>query len=289
MPSQLCFHRAWAVTLTAVLGCGTLCLAQGNQNVNSTSTPHTPDGKVDLSGYWGNLTGDGAQVLDPNAPPPPPLGGLQTPLDGTVQSFGKYFDLFEKDAQVNMRAVRNKPLYKPEYWAKIRETDWDFSRAKDPDGNCLPGMPRLGIPQRIVELPNEVLLFYENLNRFRIIPTDGRPHDAVKTGNPSWFGDSVAHWEGDTLVIDSIGFNDEGWLGPNGYLHTEDTHITERVHRDGNVIHWETTVEDPMLLQPWHMDPLTAKLNANPKATLWEELPCSERDKNNLADPNEGR
>ena len=180
-------------------------------------------------------------------------------------------------------------MYKPEHWPLIRQTDWNYSRRTDPQGHCLPSVPRLGIPQRIVQLPDEVILFYENLNRFRIVPTDGRARDPIKSANPTWFGDSVAHWEGDTLVIETISIVDQSWLGQTGYVHSEDIKVTERVRREGNTLHWHTTVEDPMLLQPWQMNPLAAQRNPNPKAVLWEELPCDERDNKTVRDSHEGR
>lgn len=251
----------------------------------ASTTPRTSGGAPDLSGYWGRLIGDGVKTLDAGASDIHTGGGG----NGSAKSFADWLTHFETDIQLSIRAQTNRPVYKTQYWAKIRKIDWDNSRANDPQSNCRPSVPRLGIPQKIVETPTEVILFYESLNRYRIIPVDGRTHDPVKVTNPAWFGDSIGHWDGDTLVIETVGLEDESWLGPTGYIHGDDTRVTERVSRSGDVLHWDTTVEDSMLLQPWHMNPLTAKLNQNQKATLWEELPCEERDKGLLVDKNQGR
>ena len=71
---------------------------------------------------------------------------------------------------------------------------------------------------------------------------------------PSYMGDSVGHWEGDTLVVDVTGFNDKTWLGPTGTFHTEALHVTERYTRvDYNTINYDVTMEDPnVLTKPWN-------------------------------------
>jgi hypothetical protein len=284
--------RAFVLFLVAPFFMAGVALGQGAQQSASPSaasdaTPRTPDGHPDLGGYWGRLLVDLSGPSDPNAPAFTGAGAIAF---HTQEEFAKFWERAEKDGQVSRRGVVNKPIYKPQYWTQIRETDWDNSRINDPQTLCNPSVPRLGIPQRILQTPNEVVFFYEDSNRFRIVPTDGRPHDPIKIdGYLSWFGDSVGHWEGDTLVIDTVALIDQSWIGPNGYVHTEDTHVTERVHRNGNTIYWDATVEDPMLLQPWQMDTLSAKLNESPRAAIWEGPPCMDRDRNQLADKHEGR
>lgn len=147
----------------------------------------------------------------------------------------------------------------------------------------------MGAPNRIVQLPNEVIFFYESIGRFRIIPTDNRPHDPAKSGIPTWLGDSVGHWEGDILVIDTIGLTEASWLSPTGNIHSDKMRVTERVRREGDTLLIDTTVEDPMLMQPWHMYPIVVKRNPYPEAVLWEEAPCDERDQVFEGDPNDGR
>jgi len=258
----------------ALCALGTAVLAQnrgGGSGAPAGATPRTSDGKPDLSGVWARLAGEGAGRQEG--------GGGNANLDGTQETFAKYWTMAEKDIQLRRRAVENKPIYKPEHWALIRKTDWDYSRSKDMQTRCMPHMPRLGLPSKIIQTPNEVAFFYEGINRYRVIPTDGRPHDdVVKDGYLAWFGHSVGHWEGDTLVIDTIGVLDQGWLGPNGYVHSDETRVIERIRREGDTLRWNTTVEDPMLVQPWEMDPLTARLNPNQKGMLWETAPCVDHD-----------
>jgi hypothetical protein len=266
----------------ALLIAAAVVVVRNNSKTSTAAagTPRTADGHPDFSGYWGRLKID--------APPQTePLAADQ--IDGGVSGYSTYITAFEKDAQVNMRRQSNRPIYKPQYWEKIRAVDWDFSRKKDPQSHCLPGVPRLGVPNKITQVPNEIVFFYEEeSNIFRVIPTDGRPHNTVKVQLPSWLGDSVGHWEGDTLVIDTIGLIDQGWIGPTGYIRSPDVKVTERLHREGNKLFLDRIVEDPMLLQPWHMDTVSAELNTNPQAALWDEV-CSEHDEVFEGDPYEGR
>src|SRR5205814_111735 len=136
---------------------------------------------------------------------------------------------------------------------------------KDPIMKCQSqGVPRIGPPTKIMATVNEVVLFYPA--EFRIIPTDGGPHDKQRAEDISFDGDSVGKWDGDTLVIDSVGFNDISWLGRGGYFHSDLMHVIEKLHRDGNTMTYDVTVEDPeVLLKPWVMDQKVIKLNPNPK------------------------
>jgi hypothetical protein len=114
----------------------------------------------------------------------------------------------------------------------------------------------------------------------RMIPTDGRPHNITNVAYETWNGDSVGHWEGDTLVIETIGFTDASWLGKSGMLHGFNMKVTERLTRDGNKLRWEATVEDPdWLVQPWKLAPVTRNLATTADATLYEPLPCDDIDR----------
>jgi hypothetical protein len=80
-------------------------------------------------------------------------------------------------------------------------------------------------------------------------------------------------------VIDSIGFNDQSWLGWGGYFHTSDMHVVERFRRDGDTLHYSALVEDPAVLtEPWSPDPVVLALDRNPAANIPEVDPCIERD-----------
>jgi hypothetical protein len=119
----------------------------------------------------------------------------------------------------------------------------------DPEGLCLPpGIPRMlatPFPFQIFQQPDRVIFLFEGgTHIFRTIFTDGRPH--AKDPNPSFLGDSIGHWDGDTLVVDVIGFNDETWLDQDGHPHSDALHVTERYTRtDEMTLHYEATIDDP--------------------------------------------
>jgi hypothetical protein len=181
------------------------------------AVPRTADGKPDLSGVYGYGTGGGGR----GAPPPAAAGGL--PTTPTLKPGAEKYKV--------VRAADDTGLY----------------------STCLPP----GIPQtffvpyyiQIVQAPKHIVVAHEYLNLFRIIPTDGRPHPPDP--DPSWMGNPVARWEGDTLVVDSIGFNDKTEI--NGYRHTENLHIVERFSRpDFDTLQYEATIEDPNVFAgPW--------------------------------------
>lgn len=118
----------------------------------------------------------------------------------------------------------------------------------DPNSQCLPpGVPNVythAYPVEILQVPGRTIMFFEYGHLVRQIFTDGRDH--VKDANPTWMGDSTGKWEGDTLVVDSTGFNDKTWLDVSGHPHSEALHVVERMHRpDHNTLMIDITVEDP--------------------------------------------
>ena len=120
----------------------------------------------------------------------------------------------------------------------------------NPGVNCLPTGPRPPAgPAKIVQTPTLIIILYEDLT-YRQIFLDGR--DLPKEPNPAWMGYSVGHWEGDTLVVESIGYNDRTWL-ERGYPHTESLRSTERFHRgDFGHLKVDATYSDPEAYnRPW--------------------------------------
>jgi hypothetical protein len=102
----------------------------------------------------------------------------------------------------------------------------------------------LPAPRRFIQVPGLLTVLYEGINPHRMIYTDGRKHVADPV--PTWMGYSVGTWEGDTLVVDSRGFNDRTWLDAFGHPRTEAMHIVERLHRrDFGHIDVQMTLEDP--------------------------------------------
>lgn len=111
-----------------------------------------------------------------------------------------------------------------------------------------PGIPRIYLhpfPMEIVNASGRVLMLFEFDHFIRQIYTDGRKHNNAVTG-PTWMGDSIGTWQGDTLVVDTVGFNDKSWLDRGGHPHSEDMHLVERFHRvDKNTLTDDFTIDDP--------------------------------------------
>ena len=129
-----------------------------------------------------------------------------------------------------------RPIYKPEYWDKVQELDM-WTNKNDPVMTCQPlGVPREGPPRRIMQTDKEVVFFYQGgdagggYGEYRIIPTDGRQHDAKKALEATYLGYTVGRWEGDTLVLDATSFVDSTWLGRGGLFHSELMHVVELIH-----------------------------------------------------------
>ncbi len=173
----------------------------------------------------------------------------------------------------------NRPLYKPKHWDEIQQLDM-WTNKKDPVMTCQPlGLPRQGAPRRIYQTADDITFLYQQyadagggLGEFRVMPTDGRKHREEAEYANTYYGDTVGHWEGDTLVLDSIGFNDRTWLGRGGFIHSDRMHVVERFTRQGNTIQYDVTVEDPeMLVEPWVLPTRTLVPNPNPDAKLLPE------------------
>jgi hypothetical protein len=124
----------------------------------------------------------------------------------------------------------------------------------DPTSLCLyPGMPRImqsPYPMQIIQTQEYVIMLFEYMRQWRAIPTDGRKHP--ENLPPSFMGDSVGKWDGDTFVIDTTGINDRSWLDTTGHQHSDEMHLTERMVRTPTTINLEYTIDDPkMYSKPW--------------------------------------
>ena len=264
----------------------------------SVSTPHMADGKPDLTGMWrdAHATAQGisiskfdTQKKDENGNSSERFASRRCgPTEKGFDGQGCFEETNEsEDAEFIYRLDPNRPLYKPEYWDKVQDLDYN-TNTKDPIFTCMPlGVPRMGAPTEIVQTDKYAIFFYAGYpaNQFRIIPIDGRGHDPVRAKDISYFGDSVGHWDGDTLVVDAVGFNDATWIASGiygrggGYFHSYDMRVTERFRRDGNQLHYQVTVDDPtVLLEPWTMNPKELQLNPDLHAYLQEGDQCSQGD-----------
>jgi hypothetical protein len=133
--------------------------------------------------------------------------------------------------------------------AKAKFEDNHAHPANDPASRCLPeGVPRITYTPNafeILQLPNRIVFVYEGgTHIWRTVWMDGRAHP--KDPNPNWMGDAIGHWEGDSLVVDSVGFNDRTWLDDAGHPHTERLHVVERYTRTGPLtMKYEVVIDDP--------------------------------------------
>ena len=130
----------------------------------------------------------------------------------------------------------------------------------DPEGYCLPpGGPRMmatPYPMEIIQLPdqNRILMIFEGATHiWREIYMDGRAHPEGDALNPTFLGHSVGRWDGDTLVVDVVGFNETTWIDFFGHPHTDALHVVERFSRPNfNTLHYEATIEDSgAYTEPW--------------------------------------
>ena len=221
----------------AVAACGSPALAQwptrvppglprtsdGTPNLTAPP-PRTPDGRVDLSGVW-------------EAMPDP--GGKPGGIEGIVAP--RYLQDVTRDAPA--RATLMLPWADALYKARAANQFLD-----NPQVRCLPsGVPRvhaLTLPYKIVQQPELVVLLYESGTLYRQVFLDGRRHPADP--QPTWMGYSIGRWEGDALVVETIGFNDQTWLDGTGHPHSERMRLTERfIRRSVGRMDLEITIDDP--------------------------------------------
>jgi hypothetical protein len=185
-------------------------------------TPRLPDGTVDLGGH----------------------GIWQLPW---ITDFSKQL-VGGKDAKVPFLP-----------WTKAM---YDYNKANsvvyDPEGFCLPpGGPRMfgtPYPAQFIQQADRIIVIFEGgAHVWREIHMDGRPLPKRESLNPTYFGYSVGHWDHDTLVIETTGFNEKTWLNFNGTMHTDELTTVERITRPNrDTLHYEATIDDPGAYSaPW--------------------------------------
>jgi hypothetical protein len=238
-----------------------IALASYSVTFAQSGVPRAPDGKPDLSGVWQGGSNVRGTWDDANSG----LGVGGSGRNPDVQPVPSSGD----------RAGREGAPYQ-EWAAKKVLQSFNNRALDDPTARCLPGgVPRsvmLGLfPQKIVQTPKEIIVLYEYMSVFRVIPLNAKHPDDIL---PGYMGDSVGHWEGDTLVVDVVGFNDVTWLAGAGTFHSEALHITERYTRvDKDQINYDVTMDDPKVLtKPWTLHS-TLMLR---EGTRLEEYVCQE-------------
>jgi hypothetical protein len=167
-----------------------------------------------------------------------------------------------------------QPSLQPWADALYKERRANLSK-DDPEGHCLPaGVPRISpFPMKLVQTPSLVVMLEEgNVHSYRQFFLDGRGHP--KDQDSLWMGDSVAKWDGETLVVDTIGLNDKTWLNGQGLPHSDQLHVTERYQRpDSGHLSVDITLDDPKAFTKPHTFNRTYAL-----LTDWEihEYVCNE-------------
>jgi len=227
------------------------------------AVPKMPDGHPDFSGFYAGFVSGISQAEEGEAV-------IHKTADGSI-----FFD-YAGANEPQLAATKendNQPPYKPEYYKKVDElakSMYGGNTILDPQYDCKPlGLPRASIGLiQIVQNPKSMAVLYEAAPGpvYRLIYTDGRPHP--KDLDTSFFGHSIGHWEGETLVVDTVGLNDETWLGVgqdgadnHTSLHSDKEHVVERWTRQGDTLTLEATVEDPvMFTKPWVTRPRRTKL-----------------------------
>jgi hypothetical protein len=145
---------------------------------------------------------------------------------------------------------------------------------------CLPpGIPRIYWESGLMEFhqrPGRIVQVWEFNHYFRVIHTDGRGHPDDVNSYPTWMGHSIGHWDGDTLVVETVGFNDRSWLDRVGNPHSESLKVTERIRRaDPENINIDITIEDPIAYtKPWTTPQV--RFRSNPEAEFIEQI-CEDK------------
>jgi hypothetical protein len=228
---------------------GTTPIAASAITETPTETPRMPDGKPRLAGVYSNFGGRGGAGR----------GGLGGPASDQLA---------------------NRPTLKPGMEKYI---------APPPDPNvvvseCGPNSVPVGIGPynfQIVQSADTVVILYEYMHLFRVVPIDA----THQPGPSSWMGDSVGHWEGDTLVIETNNFNTRSTVA-GGFLHSDALRMVERIRRPNyGSLEWEITLEDAnVFVAPWRT---VSRYNFHPEFKRVEEYICTENLKNYdyLVDP----
>ena len=240
--------RRGVCTLVALLTFPMFALAQAP----AYRAPRTPDGKPDLNGIWQVLNEANYDIEMHAARPamavrPGPYGPVPAAPVLALGATGA--------VPPGVGVVEGGGLpYKPEALAKKKENQENWLNS-DPEIKCyLPGVPRatyMPYPFQILQSTKAIFFAYEYAGAVRNINLkDPGPPPVV-----SWMGQSVGHWEGETLVVDVTGFNDQSWFDRAGNHHSDVLHVVERYTRTSpDVIQYEATIDDPKTFtRPWKM------------------------------------
>jgi hypothetical protein len=205
----------------------------------SAPAPRASNRKPDLSGLWQVEPTPFAEMTRLFGPE---IDSLSVPGDD-IRSFSKYAFSVLADFKPDEAPIR------PEA-AQITDRHMKTAGTENPTTQCLlAGIPFGGLlpfPNKFIQTPGEIVILQEGDGALRQIFTDGRKHTADP--QPSWMGYSVGKWDGDSLVVDTLGFNDKGWLDGSGHPHSEALKIQERYRRrDFGHLDVQVTMDDPIM------------------------------------------
>jgi hypothetical protein len=236
--------------------------AQGQVQMDAPA-PRTPDGKPDFSGNWIRFRGEGAFTA-------PELSGLvrnQTPAaqtsaaprDPAAPPIGAFWE-------IGANVTGGLPL--TPWAAELKKQRMAINDRENPDANCLPmGLTQFhmhGQPRKILQNPGIIAIMYEANYGLRYIYIDGRPLPKQGSVQPFWYGYSVGHWEGDTLVVETNNLRGaetspyDGWLDVRGSPYSDQAKFTERIRRPAyGKLEIDFTVEDAKA----YTKPFTIRIN----------------------------
>jgi hypothetical protein len=238
------------VSAGAALGLAQLMRQPVEGQTPDVTIMRTPDGKPDLNGIWQSMGTAHWNLQDHQA------------RSGPVLDLGAAMAI-----PAGLSVVEGNEIpYQP--WAAAKQKEnFENWMARDPEVKCyLPGIPRatyMPYPFQILQTgSNDILMAYEYASASRVIKMGKVPPPPVD----SWMGQSTGSWDGDTLVIDSTGFNDQTWFDRAGNFHSEALHVVERfTPMQPNLLDYEVTIEDPKVFtRPWKLRmPLYRRQEAN--------------------------
>ncbi len=246
------FATATFAVTTAVVSAAVLSLfvvPGRGQTPAGYKAPRTADGKPDLNGIWQAVNTANWDIQDHPA------------RQGPLVALGAAFSIPAGQGVVE----GNEIPYQPAALAKKKENAANWLKL-DPEIKCyMPGIPRatyMPYPFQIVQTPTTILMAYEFASASRVVRMNSKEEAPVD----SWMGWSVGRWEGDTLVIDVTGFNDQTWFDRAGNFHSDELKVVERYTATSpQTLNYEVTISDPKVFtRPWKMSmPLYRRVERN--------------------------
>jgi hypothetical protein len=241
--------RASMVTVVALTtGLAAVASIVATAQTATYRAPRTADGKPDLNGIWQALN-TAHWDIEAHASAPGPI--QQLGASGAIPG--------------GLGVVEGEIPYKPEALAKKKE-NFANRLALDPEMRCyLPGVPRatyMPYPFQVIQSQKHIMIIHEFAGAVRTIYMDNQ----VEAPADSWMGWSNGRWDGESLVVDTRGFNDKTWFDRAGNFHSEALHVVERfTPRSPETLLYEVTIEDPdVFTRPWKMSmPLYRRVETN--------------------------